>query len=197
MAHILKIVRGLVKTIAVLISLAFVVNSLTGVTTIVNIVDNQGIEVQDFKPGDFRIKYDDLYIQIGITLNNSGIYPMENVKLGMRCELQSNLSTEWHEIINTDSTQLNSSIPAEGDLIEPGSGPRNITITADLPDFSSNPSDIATILGITNSTWNFSDLLNADFKIRVFLNFTIAYAYGQYDILANIALSSEDLEGAF
>ncbi|MHA1775408.1 MAG: hypothetical protein ACTSWC_01465 [Promethearchaeota archaeon] len=195
--NILKLIKVIVKFIAVIISLAFLVNALTGVTTIINIAENQGIEVNDFKPGDFRIKHDDLHIEVGITLNNSGIYPMEGVKLAMKADLKSNISEEWHEIINTDSTKLNPNISESGDIIYPGQV-HPILLNASLPDFSTNPAEIATILGLNASDpWDFATLLNANFEIRVFLSFDIAYAFGQYDLHVELILSSEDLEGAF
>ena len=47
--NILKLIKVIVKFIAVIISLAFLVNALTGVTTIINIAENQGqVNTMDF-----------------------------------------------------------------------------------------------------------------------------------------------------
>lgn len=194
--NILKLVKGIVKGIAVIISIAFLINALTGVTTVINMMDNQGVQVNDFKPGDFRIKSDDLHIEVGLTINNTGIYPMEGVKLAMKADLKSNISEEWHEIINTDSTILDPNSSADGYEIDPGKS-KNITLNADLPNFSADPLEIAAILGINASVWDFATLLNADFKIRVNLSFDIAYAFGQYNLHIELQLTSEDLEAAF
>ena len=189
MVNILKIIRGLVKTLALVISLAFIINGLTGITTVINLVDNNGVSVQDINPGDFTIKYDDLHIEIGITINNSGIYDMESVKMSMICELKSNISTDWHEVINTASSDLGVTIaPAEV---------KNIDIAADLIDFSSSPAEIAASLGITDPSWDLADLLTTSFEIRVYLEFTIAYAFGQYDITVAMDLTTADLEIGF
>ncbi|MHA1518845.1 MAG: hypothetical protein ACTSVZ_13690 [Promethearchaeota archaeon] len=189
MANILKIIRGLVKTIALVISLAFIVNGLTGITTVVNLVDNNGVSVQDINPGDFTLKYNNLSIDIGITINNSGIYDMESVKMSMVCELKSNISTEWHEVIDTASSDL-------GVTIEPGEV-IDIDIAAEMVDFSQQPGEIAASLGITDPSWDLADLLNTAFEIRVYLEFTIAYAFGQYDITVAMDLTTADLEIGF
>ncbi|MCF2140593.1 MAG: hypothetical protein K9W44_11120 [Candidatus Lokiarchaeota archaeon] len=194
--NILKLIKGIVKGIAVIISIAFLINALTGVTTVVNMMDNQGVQVNDINPGDFRIKFDDLHIEIGLTINNTGIYPLEGVKLGMRAELKSNISDQWHEIIDTDSTKLNTSIPEYGETIYPNQV-RSIILNASLPDFTSDPTQIATILGISDPNWDLADLLNTSFEIRVFLSFDVAYAYKQYNLHIGILLNSADLEGGF
>ncbi len=189
MVNILKILRGLVKTLALVISLAFIINGLTGITTVIDLVDNNGVSVQDINPGDFTIKYDNLSISIGITINNTGIYDMESVKMSMKCELKSNVSENWHEVIDTSSS-------VSGVTIGP-SEVVDIDINADLIDFSSTPEEIAASLGITDPNWDLADLLNTSFEIRVYLEFTIAYAFGQYDITVAMDLTTADLEIGF
>ncbi|MHA1674947.1 MAG: hypothetical protein ACTSYI_15125 [Promethearchaeota archaeon] len=189
MVNILKILRGLVKTVALVIGLAFIINGLTGITSVVNLINDQGVTVQDINPGDFSIKYDDLHIEIGITINNTGIYDMESVKMSMLCELKSNVSQDWHEVIDTSSSVTGVTIgPSE--VVD-------IDISADLIDFSSTPAEIAASLGITDPAWDLADLLNTAFEIRVYLEFQISYAFGQYDITVGVDLTSADLEVGF
>ena len=192
MANILKIIRGLVKTLALVISLAFIINGLTGVTTMVNMLNLENISMQTINSDDFNINYDDLHIEIGITINNTGLYDIENVQLSLKCDLKNNISDDWQEIVNVNSS-------VEGVSIAPSQS-KDIDISADIIDFSSTPEEIALLLGITDPFWDFADLLDlneSSFEIRMFLEFTISFAFGQYDLTVNFDLTNDDLEIGF
>jgi len=195
MVHILKLVRGLVKFVAVLISIAFLVNGLNGILSVTSLVDGQGITTDAINPDDFKIKYDDLHIEIGIKINNTGVYDIEDVVIGMKFFVRTNI-TDWNTVLDTNSTALNSSIPSSGDIIRPNQA-KTIEIVADLPDFTLSPQDIADLFGIIDPNWDLADLLNVNFEVKMELTFTISYAFHQYQVDVALNLGNADLEGGF
>jgi len=195
MVHILKLIRGLVKFAAVFISLAFLINGINGILSVTSLVDGQGISPDTINPEDFKIKYDDLHIEIGLKINNTGIYEIQDVVIGMKFFIRTNI-TDWNLVIDTNSTELNDTIPDSGDTIRPGEA-KTIEIVADLPDFDLTPQEIATLFGIVDPNWDLADLLDVNFEVKMELTFTISYAFRQYQVAVALNMESADLEVGF
>ncbi len=195
MAHILKIIRGVVKITSVLIVIAFFLNSINGIFGAFDLA-NGGVQMQDINSDDFRIQYDDLHVEVGLTIENNGIYPINNVLLGVKFELKTNIS-DWTTVLDRTSAEMNSTepIPATGDTI-PVDGSLNIEVKADMDLFALNTTEIGALFNLTGN-WDIGALFNVGFEARMTLTFTISYALDQYDLSFEILIEGDDAESGF
>lgn len=196
MVHVLKVIRGSVKAIALLVMLAFFLNSVNGIFGAMDLA-NGGVQVQNIDPDDFRIQYDDLYVEVGLKLENNGIYPINDVLLGVKFELRINNESDWETVLDRNSTEMDSSnpIPATGDTIAVGES-LDIEVSAPMELFALNTTEIGELFNLTGS-WDVSDLFNIGFEARMTLTFTISYALDQYGLAFEILVLGEDAESGF
>ena len=192
MPNIFKLSKTVVKVIAGIISVAFIFNSVSGLMGALNMVNGESINIQDINPGDFQINFNDLAIEIGLDIENSGIYDFEDIIIEMTFEMKSNIS-DWITVLNTTSVLLNSSIPLEGQTIKPGEKEK-ILLNATLNDFALTINEIETLF-LLPSNWDLGDLL--DFESRMNLKFSIAYAFKQYQLDFDLSLDNEVIQGGF
>lgn len=183
MAHILKIVRGGIKAISIIISIALVLNMFSGLLGAFAMFDEDNISA-DVDPGDIVIDYSDLYIKIALNLENNGIYDMTGIIIGMTFQMKSNV-TDWQTLLNTTSVELGSA-PAGGQTISAGNS-SIIGLEAELLDFEMDLAEIASTFGLL-SNWTLGDLIDINFDTILTLSFTIAYAYEQYSLAFQLTL---------
>ena len=184
MAHILKIVRAAVKTISVIISIALILNMVSGLMGAFTLFDEDNISAE-VDPGDIIIDYSDLYIKIALNLENEGIYDMTGIIIGMKFEMRSNV-TDWQTLLDTSSTALNTSIDPTGQVIHPGDS-AVIGLEAELLDFEMDLVELATTFGLL-SNWTLGDLIDINFDTILTLSFQIGYAYEQYSLAFQLTL---------
>ncbi|UYP47025.1 hypothetical protein NEF87_003310 [Candidatus Lokiarchaeum ossiferum] len=196
MAHVLKIIRGSVKALSLLVMLAFVLNSVNGIFGAMDLADG-GVQIQDIDPDDFRIKYDDLHVEVGLNLENNGIYPINDVLLGVKFELRIDNESAWETVLDRNSTEMDSAtpIPATGDTIAVGESLR-IEVSADMDLFALNTTEIGELFNLT-APWDVADLFDVGFEARMTLTFTISYALDQFGLKFEILVIGEDVEKGF
>ena len=196
MPNIFKLSKTIVKVIAGIITAAFIFNSVSGLMGSLELLDGESITTQDLEPGDFKINFNELAIEIGIDIENEGIYDFEGIIIGLTFEIKSNISENWNVILNTTSDQLDSEIPPEGQKIKPGEE-ASILLNATIDDFALDPNQIATLFGLNASSWDIVELFDVDFEIRMNLGFSIDYAYKQYQLDFDLSLDNDVLKGGF
>lgn len=196
MPNIFKLSKTVVKIIAGIISFAFLFNSVSGLMGSLNLADGQSINTQEINPGDFQINFNNLSIEIGIDIENNGIYDYERIIIGITFEMKSNIS-DWITILDTNSSELDPSIPPEGQTIESHGGKANVLLKTELDDFKLDMTQIALLFGLNATSWDLSDLLDVNFETRMNLSFSISYAFKQYQIDLNLFLDNEVLKGGF
>lgn len=184
MAHILKIVRGGIKAVSIIISIALLFNMVSGLMGSLMFFDEDSISA-DVDPGDIIIDYSDLYIKIGLNLENKGIYEMTGIIIGMTFQMKSNV-TDWQTLLNTTSVALNTSIAPTGQVIRPGDS-AVIGLEAELANFEMDLADIASTFGLL-SNWTLGDLIDINFDTILTLTFQIGYAYEQYTLAFELTL---------
>ncbi len=197
MPNVFKLSKTVVKIIAGIISFAFVFNSVSGLMGSLNLVDGQSINTQDIDPGDFQINFNNLSIEIGIDIENNGIYDYEGIIIGITFEIKSNISDNWIMILDTNSTELDLDIGPEGQTVEKNGGKESILLKTEEDDFIMNVEAIGLLLGLNGTLWDLSDLLDVDFETRMNLTFSISYAFKQYQLDFNLFLDNEVLKGGF
>ena len=183
MAHILKLVRGGIKAVSVIISIALVLNMVSGLLGAFSLFSEDNISA-DVDPGDIVIDYSDLYIKIALNLENEGIYDMTGIVIGMQFEMKSNV-TDWQTLLNTTSVELGSAPP--GGQVIPAGNSSIISLEAELLDFEMNLADIASTFGLL-SNWTLGDLIDINFDTILTLTFKIAYAFEQYSLSFTLTL---------
>lgn len=196
MPNIFKLSKTVVKVIAGIITVAFIFNSVSGLMGSLNLVDGESINTQDINPGDFKIKFDELSIAIGIDIENNGIYDYEGIIIGITFEMK-NSTTDWITILDTNSSALDSNIPPEGQTIERNGGKASIVLEAEMDDFILDMDEIAERFGLNASSWDLGDLFVDDFLTRMNLTFSISYAFKQYQLDFNLFLNHEVLKEGF
>ena len=196
MPNIFKISKTVVKVIAGIISFAFIFNSVSGLMGSLNLVNGESITTQDLEPGDFEIKFDELALEIGIDIENEGIYDFEGIIIGITFEIKSNISDVWNIILNTTSDQLDPNITSDGQTIKPGHK-ESILLNATIDDFALDPNQIATLFGLNASSWDLVELFDVDFETRMNLRFSISYAFKQYQLDFDLSLDNDVLKGGF
>ncbi|QEE14811.1 hypothetical protein DSAG12_00628 [Promethearchaeum syntrophicum] len=196
MPNIFKLSKTIVKVIAGIITVAFIFNSVSGLMGSLDFLDGESITPQDLEPGDFKINFNELAIEIGIDIENKGIYDFEGIIIGLTFEIKSNISEVWNVILNTTSDQLNTSISSDGQRIEPGEK-ESILLNATIDDFALDPNQIAILFGLNASSWDIVELFEVDFEIRMNLRFSIDYAFDQYQLDFDLSLDNDVLKGGF
>ena len=184
MANILKIVRGGVKAISIIITAALLFNMVSGIMGAFLLFDPDNVSAE-VDPGDIVIDYSDLYIKIALNLDNDGIYDMTGIIIGMKFEMKSDV-TDWQTLLDTNSTALNSSIAPTGQVIHPGDS-AIIGLEAELANFEMNLAEIASTFGLA-SNWTLGDLIDINFDTILTLTFQIGYAYEQYTLAFELTL---------
>jgi hypothetical protein len=185
MVNILKIVKGAVKMLSVVIMIAFLFNSLIGVRTIFNIIDDNGFDIENPEAGDFQINFENLHVELNLLINNTGIYPMEDITIGMNCSIESNV-TEFTTVLDYHTPTI--TIPRNEF--------RNISLVADLAEFEFDPIELGTIFNLT-APWDMADLLDQDFNIIIILTFEIKYAFKQYQLDFEIVVPEATIAQGF
>jgi len=196
MPNIFKLSKTIVKVIAGIITVAFILNSVSGLMGALDMLDGESITTQEIDPGDFQINFSNLSIEIGLDIENKGIYDFEGIIIGMTFEIKSNISDDWNTILNTTSVKLNTSISSEGQKIEPGEK-ESILLNATLDDFENSTAEIGFLLGLNGTLWDLGDLLLVDFETRMNLKFSIDYAFKQYQLDFDLSFNNEVLKGGF
>ena len=196
MPNIFKLSKTVVKVIAGIITVAFILNSVSGLMGALDMLDGESITTQEIDPGDFQINFSNLSIEIGLDIENKGIYDFEGIIIGMTFEIKSNISDDWNTILNTTSVKLNTSISSEGQKIEPGEK-ESILLNATLDDFENSTAEIGFLLGLNGTLWDLGDLLLVDFETRMNLKFSIDYAFKQYQLDFDLSFNNEVLKGGF
>ncbi|MHA1583850.1 MAG: hypothetical protein ACTSVU_08160 [Promethearchaeota archaeon] len=194
MANIFKISKIGVKILAGIISLAFLFNTISGLMGSLEMADGETVNIQDIQPGDFIMNFGNLSLEIGMDIDNKGIYEYQDIIIGMIFEMKSNV-TGWNTILNTTSVALNSSIDPKGQTIKPGEN-KSVVMDAGMDDFELNITEIATLFGLSGN-WNIGDLLGVNFESRMTLSFTISYAFKQYQLSFDISLNNDVIKGGF
>ena len=194
MPNIFKLSKNVVKVIAGIITLAFIFNSVSGLMGSLDLVNGESINTQEINPGDFQINFNNLSIEIGIDIENSGIYDFEDIIIGLTFEMKSNLFN-WETILNTTSVILNSSIHPDGQTIKPGEK-ISVNLIAELGDFAMNISEIEDKFGLPPG-WDLGDLLDVNFESRMNLKFSIAYAFKQYQLDFDLSFDNDAIKGGF
>ena len=185
---VLRGIRTVVKIVAVVVSIAFALNSVNGVLGAIDLA-NGNIKVAPINPGDFQINYENLSISVGINVTNPGMYPLEGIIIGIRFQMKTNLTNEWKTILNNDTVNLGNA-PEGGIIILPG-GSEIIGLNCKLIDFELTPAGIASEFGLNPSDWDLAELLNAELEAQLDLNFTVSYAFGQYKLNVALHLGNE------
>jgi len=196
MPNIFKLSKTIVKVIAGIITVAFIFNSVSGFMGALDMLDGESITTQEIDPGDFQINFSNLSIEIGLDIENKGIYDFEGIIIGMTFEIKSNLSEDWNTILNTTSVKLNTSISPEGQKIEPGEK-ESILLNATLNDFTNSTAEIGVLLGLNGTLWNLGDLLIVNFETRMNLKFSIDYAFKQYQLDFDLSFDNDVIKGGF
>ena len=194
MPNIFKLSKTVAKVIAGIISIAFLFNSVSGLMGSLNLVDGENINIQDLKSEDFKINFNELYLEIGLDIENNGIYDFEGIIIAMTFEMRVSLS-DWETILNTTSVDLNPSISTEGQTIKSGEK-INVNLTAELDDFEMSIEDIESRF-LLPSGWDLGDLLKVNFESRMNLRFSIDYAFKQYQLDFNLSLDNEAIKEGF
>ncbi len=194
MPNIFKLSKTVVKVIAGIITLAFIFNSVSGLMGSLDLVNGESINTQEINPGDFQINFNNLSIEIGIDIENNGIYDFEDIIIGLTFEMKSNLF-DWMTILNTSSVILDSSIDPDGQTIEPGEK-ISVNLTAELEHFAMSISEIEDSFELPPG-WDLGDLLDVNFESRMNLKFSIAYAFKQYQLDFDLSFDNEALKGGF
>jgi len=194
MPNIFKLSKTVVKVIAGIITVAFLLNSVSGFMGALDMLDGESINTQEIDPGDFQINFNNLSIEIGLDIENKGIYDFEDVIIGLTFEMKSNIF-DWMTILNTTSVILDSSIDPEGQTIEPGEK-ISVNLTAELTDFAMSISDIEDNFGLP-AGWDLGDLLDVNFESRMNLKFSIAYAFKQYQLDFDLSFDNDAIKGGF
>ena len=197
MPNIFKLSKTVVKVIAGIISFAFIFNSVSGLMGSLNLADGESINTQEINPGDFQINFNNLSIEIGIDIENNGIYDYEGIIIGITFEIKTNISDVWTTILDTNSSELDPSIQPEGQTIESNGGKASIILEAGLDDFKMNMEQIGFLLGLNGTLWDLGDLLDVNFETRMNLSFSISYAFKQYQLDLNLFLDNEVLKEGF
>ena len=196
MPNIFKLSKTVVKVIAGIITVAFLFNSVSGFMGALNLLDGESINVQDFDPDDIKINFNELALEIGLDIENNGIYDFKGIIIGMSFEIKTNISEDWNIILNTTSDELNSSISSEGQTIKPGNK-ESILLNATLTDFEMNIEDIGILLGLNGTLWDLGNLLDGGFETRMNLRFSIDYAFKQYQLDFDLSLDNDVIKGGF
>lgn len=199
MAHILKVIRGVVQTLSVIISIAFLLNSVSGALGAIQLADGYNIRTDNIKSKDFTINYSNLSIDVGLNITNPGIYSIENVKVGIKFEIRRG-SEDWIALLDNNSVDMGDAESPQGDTILSGEHQR-IGLTAKLEDFKYSSTQIQQMF-LLPPLWDLKDLIklsdpNLKFETRLILKFTIWYAFGQYKLDLTITLDNQALEVGF
>jgi hypothetical protein len=162
------------------------------------LADGESINMNAINPGDFKIDYSDLYIQVGVNINNTGIYDLTNINVGMKFEIKPGAMGNWTTILNNDSVGLGQADGPEGTTILSGKN-KTIGLKAELPSFAKTPAEIAALFGLP-ANWTLSDLMklvdpNFAFEARLTLTFNVNYAFQQYRVAVKIEIQSDAILG--
>jgi hypothetical protein len=193
--HALKVTKKIVQILSLVVTLSFALNSINGFLGAVDLADG-GIQTDAIDPGDFKIDNTDLFLEIGMKINNTGVYDLTGIKIRMTMEVTNNITNIWTTILNASNTQVNGS--EAGEIIKSGEV-KNIGLKAEKSSFAKSPEEIATLLMVGDPTsWSLEDVLalqNIKFEARITLQFEIAYAYGQFQLDFEVILNTEAIQG--
>lgn len=187
--HILKLTKAIVKGIAVVIAMAFFLNSFIGLLGSIEFIENQNINVD---PGDIEISYENLFLNVSIGIENNGLYDIKDVLIGVNFSMKSDI-VDYTSVLDTNSAVLNSSIPENGQTI-PSKTSANIMLEAQLADFDLDPTEIVQAFNASGdlpADWNLVDLVDEGFEVRLQLYFTIAYAFRQFQLRFDIFVDED------
>jgi hypothetical protein len=196
MPNVFKLSKTVVKVIAGIITVAFLFNSVSGFMGALELLDGDSINVQDLNSDDIKINFNELALEIGLDIENKGIYDFEEIIIGITFEIKTNISDVWEIILNTTSVELNSTISPEGQTIKPNKK-ESILLNATLDDFEKSIEDIGILLGLNGTLWDLGDLLGGGFETRMNLKFRIAYAFKQYQLDFDLSLDNDVIKGGF
>ena len=196
MPNIFKLSKTVVKVIAGIITIAFLFNSVSGFMGALDMLDGESINVQDLDADDIKINFSELALEIGLDIENKGIYDFEEIIIGMTFEIKTNISDVWNTVLNTTSVELNTSISSVGQTIEPGEK-ESILLNATLTDFELTIEEIGILLGLNGTLWDLGDLLDGGFETRMNLKFRIVYAFKQYQLDFDLSLDNDVIQGGF
>jgi hypothetical protein len=190
----LKVIRTLVKIVAVVVTVGFIINSFSGVLSALSLVDSKGLSTNPINHGDFVFNYSNQSIVLGVVFNNTGMYDVDGIILSISFDISN--GSGWINVLSVKSTDLNASIPASGQIIKAGqlgiiginAGQGNFHYDQFLSD---NP-------GLNVSSWNLKNLLqeaSSPWQARIVILFSVQYAFNQYELAANLTLTTSAVEG--
>lgn len=192
MGHWLKKVRLVVKIVAAFVSLCFALNGANGIVNAIQLADGN-ITAEQVNPGDFELNYNNLSINVGVKIQNPGVYDIEGVIIGIKFEMKMQGNDTWFPILDTDTVKLGNA-PSGGQTIKPGES-AILGVNATMEDFLYSPAIIGVIIG--NMTWNLQTLIETNLDARLTLTFAVIYAYGQFDLDIIILMNNDAIKRGF
>ena len=187
MAHFLIWTKRLIKTLAVVVSIAFLINSMNGIISSIQLADGETIQQTPIEQGDFEVNWQNKSINIGISFNNSMIYDIENIVIHLRVLLEVNGTTN-HTIMDLFSNGVAIGDDVGGTTIKSGEN-KEIRINATGEQYFE---DITPLLLTINpsldlSNWDLKDLLTSGlnfttFKVHTLIDFSFDYAFKQFQV---------------
>ena len=183
MAHWLKVTKGIVRVVSIIVGIAFLINSLNGIASSVSLLDGESITQREIQPGDFEVNWDNQSVSVGMNINNTGAYDLEGIIVRIRFLI--NYEGVNYSILDVKSTDINESIPETGQTIKSGElkaiSLKSSEETFDVTDFVV----AAAAGGALNATnWDLKALLeeeNSPFLAFMLLDFSVDYAFKQYE----------------
>ena len=183
MAHWLKVTKGIVRVVSIIVGIAFLINSLNGIASSVSLLDGESITQREIQPGDFEVNWDNQSVSVGMNINNTGAYDLEGIIVRIRFLI--NYDGVNYSILDVKSTDINESIPETGQTIKSGElkaiSLKSSEETFDVTDFVV----AAAAGGALNATnWDLKALLeeeNSPFLAFMLLDFSVDYAFKQYE----------------
>ena len=203
MAHWLRWTRRLVKWTSIIISIAFLINSLNGIMSTIALADGEKIQQRPVQPGDFEINYENRTIDVGVIFNNTLFYDLDDILLHLKAVMAINRSKPSAHNITIINALNNETDPSKfsqvkGYSIKSGEA-KEIGVHISGPD-AVNMEAVFDYIGINPATWDVADLiqnpslfglLNTTFEIFLTVEFSVSYAYGQYKIDVELDFSPE------
>ena len=182
MAHWLKVTKGIVRAASIIIGIAFLVNTLTGISSSVSLLDGEAITNREIQPGDFEVNWDNQSVSVGMNINNTGAYDLEGIIVRIRFII--NFQGEDFSVLDVKSTDINESIPETGQTVKSGEvQPIYLESTEETFDMTEFVTAAATAGELNVTNWDLKSLLeqtNSPFEARLLLDFSVDYAFKQY-----------------
>ncbi|GAB4307577.1 MAG: hypothetical protein Kow0069_05210 [Promethearchaeota archaeon] len=194
MARPLKVLRTIVKVVSIAVSLAFIINSANGLLSAISLAENRSISTGPVQPGDFQLEYDFQKVDVAVEVHNTAMYDLEGILL--RVQFDVGVNGTWINVLDVTSREVDPSIPPEGQTIKAG---ENATIGLHITQEHFNLTEFIAVVTPT-PPWTLEDLLTlpspTDFEARITIDFSVKYAFGQYQLAARLTLPTEKvLEG--